>query len=69
MVSAVIIFFLMTFIGLLHGMRQEIICLRALKGAAIAYVTVMLAMRIFFGILINQIAANELEKENRDKAE
>ncbi len=65
-VSAVLIFFVMTFAGLLQGTRTEIICVRALKGAGIAYVVVMLAIRAIFSILIHEMASDELEKEEQE---
>lgn len=65
-VSAVVIFFIMTFAGLLQGTRSEIICVRALKGAGIAYVCAMLAIRAIFSILIHEMASDEAEKEKQE---
>ena len=68
-ISAVLIFFVMAFVGWFAGLSPAACCQRALTGAVIAYVIVSLAAKAVIAIVINAIVKSKVDKmikeENR----
>jgi len=64
--SAVTFFFGISLIGWAGGLTPSTCCKRAVIGAAIAYITTVLAVRAISAILINSMIANKMAKKEQN---
>ena len=68
MIFAGTLFFIMALVGWLYGLSPATCCSRAVAGAVIAYIAVMLAGKIVKAIIINSIVEYKVNKvRQKDK--
>jgi hypothetical protein len=67
MIFAVIIFFIMSFVGCLYGHAPATCCSRALAGSIITYVAVTIAGKGVMAIIINSIIESKVNKFKEEK--
>jgi hypothetical protein len=63
---AVICFFVLSFISWISGLSPFVCCKRALIGAAIAYITVSLAVKAINAILTNAMITSQMNHSAKD---
>ena len=66
-VTAVICFFAISFIGWLNGLSSAVCCKRALIGSVLAYIAALWTVRAINAILLNAIITNQMQKEQTEQ--